>query len=43
MDSSLREAREAVVLEHIESENRHDFDATVRTFSHPRYEVTPTA
>ena len=42
MDSSLRQAREAVVLEHIESENRHDFDATVRTFSRPRYEVTPT-
>jgi predicted ester cyclase len=43
MDSSLREAREAVVLEHIDSENRHDFEATVRTFGRPRYEVTPTA
>lgn len=43
MDSSLRSAREAVVLEHIDSENRHDFEATVRTFSRPRYEVTPTA
>ena len=43
MDSSLRKVREAVVLEHIDSENRHDFEATVRTFSRPRYEVTPTA
>ena len=43
MDPSLRTAREAVVREHIESENRHDFAATVRTFSRPRYEVTPTA
>jgi predicted ester cyclase len=42
MDPSIRKAREAVVLEHIESENRHDFEATVRTFSRPRYEVTPT-
>ena len=43
MDPSLRAAREAVVREHIDSENRHDFEATVRTFSRPRYEVTPTA
>lgn len=43
MDTSLRKAREAVVREHIESENQHDFAATVRTFSRPRYEVTPTA
>jgi predicted ester cyclase len=42
MDYSLRKAREAVVLEHIESENQHDFPATVGTFSRPRYEVTPT-
>lgn len=28
--------------EHIDSENRHEFDATVSTFSRPRYEVTPT-
>ncbi len=43
VDPALQKAREAVVLEHIESENRHDFEATVRTFSRPRYEVTPTA
>jgi steroid delta-isomerase-like uncharacterized protein len=39
---SLREAREAVVREHMESENRHEFDATMRTFNHPRYEIIPT-
>jgi predicted ester cyclase len=43
MDSVLRAAREAVVSEHIDSENRYDFEATVRTFSRPRYEVTPTS
>jgi len=31
-----------VVLEHMESENRHDFDTTIDTFSHPRYELVPT-
>jgi steroid delta-isomerase-like uncharacterized protein len=34
--------REAVVREHMESENRHDFDATMATFAHPRYEIIPT-
>jgi len=33
------EEREAIVREHMESENRHDFDATIATFSHPRYEL----
>ena len=28
--------------EHMESENRHDFDATIDTFGHPRYEIVPT-
>lgn len=28
--------------EHMESENRHDFDATIDTFSHPRYEIVAT-
>src|SRR5229473_2321163 len=40
--TSLREAREAVVREHMESENRHDFDTTIGTFSHPRYEICAT-
>ena len=26
----------------MESENRHDFDATIATFAHPRYELMPT-
>lgn len=39
---SLRRVREAVVREHIDSENRHEFEATVGTFARPRYEVTPT-
>ena len=39
---SLREARERVVREHMESENRHEFDVTMQTFSHPRYEIVPT-
>ena len=37
--SSVRERREAIVREHMESENHHDFDATIDTFSHPRYEI----
>jgi steroid delta-isomerase-like uncharacterized protein len=43
MAQSLRERREAVVREHMESENRHDFDATIATFKHPHYELVPTA
>src|SRR5437016_5682027 len=39
---STRERREAIVREHMESENRHDFDATIDTFAHPRYEIIPT-
>jgi len=34
---TLRESREAVVREHMESENRHEFEVTLTTFSHPRY------
>jgi steroid delta-isomerase-like uncharacterized protein len=40
--TSLRERREAVVREHMESENRHEFDVTLATFGHPRYEIIPT-
>jgi steroid delta-isomerase-like uncharacterized protein len=39
---SLRERREAVVREHMESENRHEFDVTMGTFDHPRYEIIAT-
>lgn len=38
----LDSIREAVVREHMESENRHDFDATIATFDHPRYELVGT-
>jgi steroid delta-isomerase-like uncharacterized protein len=41
-ETSLRERREAVVREHMESENRHEFDVTMATFGHPRYEIVPT-
>jgi steroid delta-isomerase-like uncharacterized protein len=37
-----RARREALVREHMESENRHDFDATIETFEHPRYELIAT-
>jgi len=30
------------VREHMESENRHEFDVTMGTFHHPRYEIVPT-
>ena len=39
---ALRERREAVVREHMESENRHQFDVTMATFDHPRYELIAT-
>ncbi|MDQ2675210.1 MAG: ester cyclase [Actinomycetota bacterium] len=42
VSADLRERREAIVREHMESENDHDFDTTLGTFSHPRYEVIPT-
>jgi len=37
-----RARREAVVREHMASENRQDFDATIATFAHPRYELVAT-
>jgi steroid delta-isomerase-like uncharacterized protein len=40
--ADLRSRREAVVREHMESENHHDFDTTIGTFGHPRYEIVPT-
>ena len=42
VSTELRRQREATVREHMESENRHDFDATIDTFGHPRYELVPT-
>jgi len=37
-----RSRREAIVREHMESENVHDFDTTIGTFEHPRYEIIST-
>lgn len=42
MDTSLRERRDAVIREHMDSENRLDFEATLATFDHPRYELIAT-
>jgi steroid delta-isomerase-like uncharacterized protein len=39
---ALRERREAIVREHMASENVHDFDTTISTFEHPRYELIAT-
>ena len=39
VDAELRARREAVVREHMESENRQEFEVTLGTFSHPRYEL----
>jgi steroid delta-isomerase-like uncharacterized protein len=38
----LRRKREELVREHMDSENRHEFDATLETFEHPRYELIGT-
>jgi steroid delta-isomerase-like uncharacterized protein len=40
--TTLHARRERVVREHMESENRQDFEATLRTFAHPRYELIAT-
>ena len=39
---ALRDKREKLVIEHMESENRHEFDVTMKTFDHPRYELIGT-
>src|SRR5689334_20214584 len=38
----LRRRREALVREHMDSENELDFDTAIGTFDHPRYELVPT-
>jgi steroid delta-isomerase-like uncharacterized protein len=42
LSAQLREKREELVREHMDSENRHEFDATLDTFDHPRYELIAT-
>src|SRR5947208_13019999 len=37
--AAVRKKREEIVREHMDSENRHEFDATLKTFDHPRYEL----
>ena len=41
-DRVLRAARDAVIREHMEAENRLDFDAAIATFDDPRYELIAT-
>ncbi|KAF0241544.1 MAG: hypothetical protein FD167_3990 [bacterium] len=38
----LQTVRESIVLEHMDSEDKHEFNRTLATFSQPRYEVIPT-
>lgn len=40
--ADLKARREAIVRRHMESENVHDYDTTIATFAHPRYELIPT-
>jgi steroid delta-isomerase-like uncharacterized protein len=40
--ADLRARREAIVREHMASENALDFDTTISTFAHPRYELVAT-
>ena len=40
--TDLRGRREAVVREHMASENERRFDDTLATFTHPRYELVGT-
>jgi steroid delta-isomerase-like uncharacterized protein len=42
ISEELRHKREEIVSEHMESENRHEYDATIATFDHPRYELIGT-
>ncbi|OBB89331.1 hypothetical protein A5760_01980 [Mycobacterium colombiense] len=37
--TSIRQRREAIVNQHVEAENRHDVEAAIATFHHPRYEL----
>jgi steroid delta-isomerase-like uncharacterized protein len=42
ISDELRARREAIVREHMASENVHDFATTMATFDHPRYEIVAT-
>src|SRR5919197_6496004 len=40
--AAMRKKREQTVREHMETENSQDFEATLRTLDHPRYELIAT-
>jgi steroid delta-isomerase-like uncharacterized protein len=42
VSEGLRRRRQELVIEHMESENRHQYEATIETFHHPRYELVGT-
>lgn len=42
MTAALHAGREALVRAHMADENALDFDAVLRTFPHPHYEIVPT-
>jgi steroid delta-isomerase-like uncharacterized protein len=40
--TSVRERRQQIVDEHVDAENRRDYEAALATFDHPRYEFVAT-
>jgi steroid delta-isomerase-like uncharacterized protein len=42
VDAAVRARREEIVRRHMESENTHELEVTLGTFSHPRYELVAT-
>ena len=42
ISADMRAGREDIVRRHMESENVHDFETTIATFAHPRYELIAT-
>jgi steroid delta-isomerase-like uncharacterized protein len=42
ISEEVRAQREQVVLDHFRDEVAQDWDATLSTFPHPRYEIVPT-
>jgi pimeloyl-ACP methyl ester carboxylesterase len=42
LNTDLRARREAIVREHLASENAYEFHRTIATFEHPRYELVAT-
>ncbi|MCV7257184.1 nuclear transport factor 2 family protein [Mycobacterium shimoidei] len=41
--ADLRRIREEIVLRHVAGENARDLGAVMATFTHPRYEIVPSA